>query len=52
MDKKLNKYLEIYKKQLDSDNTIECITCGSLLLGNEPKIVIQCFNCYNKIKGE
>ena len=29
-------------------NTLECPTCGALLIGDEPRIVVECDGCENK----
>jgi len=34
---------------MTEDNTLECAICGKLLVGDEPRIVIECDECRNKI---
>jgi len=30
---------------MDKEYTIECPKCGQLVVGDEPRIVIECDNC-------
>tara|TARA_Y100001951_G_scaffold103139_1_gene111321 strand:- start:506 stop:631 length:126 start_codon:yes stop_codon:yes gene_type:complete len=32
---------------MSEDNTLECPICGTLLVGDEPRIVIECDKCKN-----
>ena len=44
-----DKYLT-RKEVLDSKYTIECPECGYLLIGDEPRIMVKCKPCSNKVR--
>ena len=40
------RWRALYGVAVDGGSSIECDTCGALLLGDEPSITIICLECF------